>query len=257
MRAASFGGGGPLEYAPIFDVLAELRGTLFRSLTTNRLRLDDATFARLVRAKPDEAHVSIHFPKRASEVERVIGQVHALERAGIRSGVNPVEIEELPADVATKAIVYDGSFAGAAAPIQPAEIWQRESWQPNWLATDGKTVRPFPGRLDEMDDVAENLEGQGELVVLRASRSTICCAVVSTTARGRRARRSRSRSRRPGRHPRSKETSRNGCPSRSPILRPGREEAVVEAVVTQHSTMLTARPPRAVSLYFVSMSAPV
>lgn len=78
----------------------------------------------------------------------------------------PVRIEELPAEVATKAIEYDGSFADAA-PIQPAEIWECESWQPNWLATDEKTVRPFPGRLDEMDDVAGNLDGQEGLVVLR------------------------------------------------------------------------------------------
>lgn len=78
----------------------------------------------------------------------------------------PVKIEELPANVATKAIVYEGSFADGA-PIQPAEIWECESWQPNWLATDGKTVRPFPGRLDEMDDVAGNLDGQDDLVVLR------------------------------------------------------------------------------------------
>lgn len=88
VRAVSFGGGEPLEYEPLFDVLARLRGILFRSLTTNGLLLTEAMLARLVDAGADKVHVSVHFPSRAREVERVIGQVHALERAGIRSGVN-------------------------------------------------------------------------------------------------------------------------------------------------------------------------
>src|SRR5262249_43949334 len=67
----------------------DLRGVLFRSLTTNGLPLrNDTVVASLVDAAPDKVHVSIHFPERASEVRRVISQVAMLEARGIRSGVN-------------------------------------------------------------------------------------------------------------------------------------------------------------------------
>src|SRR5215467_3395614 len=55
VRAVSFGGGEPLEYEGVFDVLHELRGTLFRSLTTNGLPLrGDRAVAALARAAPDK-----------------------------------------------------------------------------------------------------------------------------------------------------------------------------------------------------------
>ncbi|MBL8799553.1 MAG: radical SAM protein [Planctomycetia bacterium] len=88
VRAVSFGGGEPLQYDGIFDVLERLRGTLFRSLTTNGLPLDDDVLQRLTVAAPDKVHVSIHFPERRAEVERVVEQVHALDRHGIKSGIN-------------------------------------------------------------------------------------------------------------------------------------------------------------------------
>jgi hypothetical protein len=88
VRAVSFGGGEPLQYEGIFQVLEGLRGALFRSLTTNGLGLDGAALDRLTAAAPDKMHVSIHFPERLPEVRRVIGQVEALESRGIRSGIN-------------------------------------------------------------------------------------------------------------------------------------------------------------------------
>jgi organic radical activating enzyme len=88
VRAISFGGGEPLQWEPIFSVLERLRGVVFRSLTTNGLDLDEPTVERLARAAPDKVHVSIHFPRRAAEVERVITNVTALGAHGIRSGVN-------------------------------------------------------------------------------------------------------------------------------------------------------------------------
>lgn len=83
-RAVSFGGGEPLEYPGVFELLARLRGTLFRSFTTNGLHLA-AMFDRVVDARPDKVHVSIHFP---GDTERVIAQVHELAARGIASGVN-------------------------------------------------------------------------------------------------------------------------------------------------------------------------
>ena len=88
VRAVSFGGGEPLQYDGIFQVLEGLRGALFRSLTTNGLGLDAAAIDRLTTAAPDKIHISIHFPERLTEVRRVIGQVSDLEARGIRSGIN-------------------------------------------------------------------------------------------------------------------------------------------------------------------------
>lgn len=89
VRAFSFGGGEPLEMPELlWPVLAALRGLAFRSLTTNGLPLDAARIAELADAAADKVHVSIHNPKDAGEVARVIEQVHALAAAGIRSGVN-------------------------------------------------------------------------------------------------------------------------------------------------------------------------
>jgi hypothetical protein len=87
-RAISLGGGEPLE-APelLFPVLAALEGVVFRSLTTSGLLLDDM-LDRLVAARPDKVHVSIHLPDSGREVERVIAQVAALAARGVRSGVN-------------------------------------------------------------------------------------------------------------------------------------------------------------------------
>ena len=85
LKAVSFGGGEPLEYPGVFEVLDGLRGILFRSLTTNGLLLDGTVLDRLVLAAPDKVHVSIHFP---ADLPRVTRQVHRLAALGIRSGVN-------------------------------------------------------------------------------------------------------------------------------------------------------------------------
>jgi MoaA/NifB/PqqE/SkfB family radical SAM enzyme len=88
VKAASFGGGEPLQFEPIFEVLHRTRGILFRSMTTNGLRLDGEMLDRLVAASPEKVHVSIHFPERAAEVRRVIRQVRELDGRGVRSGIN-------------------------------------------------------------------------------------------------------------------------------------------------------------------------
>jgi hypothetical protein len=88
VKAVSFGGGEPLQYDDLFTVLQRLRGTLFRSLTSNGLLLHGERLERLIAAKPDTVHLSIHFPEHATEVNRVICQVHELAERGIRSGIN-------------------------------------------------------------------------------------------------------------------------------------------------------------------------
>lgn len=56
--------------------------------------------------------------------------------------VQPLTIFEIPAGIRTHAVAFDGRFADALR-IQPAEHWPCSSWEPGWLATDGKTARPF------------------------------------------------------------------------------------------------------------------
>jgi sulfatase maturation enzyme AslB (radical SAM superfamily) len=88
VKAVSFGGGEPLQYDGIFDLIRSLRGVLFRSMTSNGLLLHGEMLDRLVAAAPDKVHLSIHFPERDAEVQRVIRQVQELAERGIRSGVN-------------------------------------------------------------------------------------------------------------------------------------------------------------------------
>lgn len=88
VKAVSFGGGEPLQYDDLFAVLQRLRGTLFRSLTSNGLLLHGERLERLIDAAPDKIHLSIHCPEREAEVRRVVGQVHELAQRGIRSGIN-------------------------------------------------------------------------------------------------------------------------------------------------------------------------
>lgn len=88
VKAVSFGGGEPLQYDSLFTVLERLRGTLFRSLTSNGLLLHGERLKRLIAAEPDKVHLSIHFPEREEEVQRVIRQIYELAECGIRSGIN-------------------------------------------------------------------------------------------------------------------------------------------------------------------------
>jgi molybdenum cofactor biosynthesis enzyme MoaA len=88
VKAVSFGGGEPLQFDGLFDLLARLRGVLFRSITSNGLLLTGPVLEKLMEAAPDKVHISIHFPEREAEVQRVIRQVHELAERGVRSGVN-------------------------------------------------------------------------------------------------------------------------------------------------------------------------
>jgi Radical SAM superfamily len=87
VKAVSFGGGEPLDFIGVFDVLDALRGRVFRSLTSHGMDLD-VRLPDLVRSAPDKVHVSIHAPGNAAEVARVIRQVGELACAGIASGIN-------------------------------------------------------------------------------------------------------------------------------------------------------------------------
>jgi MoaA/NifB/PqqE/SkfB family radical SAM enzyme len=90
VRFLSLGGGEPLEWDGLFEVLDGLRGVLGRSFTTNGLELTrrPALFDEIQRVKPDKVHVSIHAVENAKEVTRVLEQVLALDERGVPAGVN-------------------------------------------------------------------------------------------------------------------------------------------------------------------------
>jgi hypothetical protein len=136
-RAVSFGGGEPLEYPHLLEVLAATRGRLFRSVTTSGLRLDEA-FDGLVAVAPEKVHVSIHEPADGEEVRRAIRQVGALEARGIRAGVNLlVRRTGLPA------------AAGAARALRGAGIGaDRVIWLPLRLGADAPSPSELAGAAD-------------------------------------------------------------------------------------------------------------
>lgn len=89
VRAVSFGGGEPLEYDGIFDVIAELYPLTYLTLTTNGLPLLEREVVRqLVINKPDKIHISLHNADDDVELARIIEQVKLLKGISIKPGVN-------------------------------------------------------------------------------------------------------------------------------------------------------------------------
>ena len=116
----------------------------------------------------EESDVAEHGLYRFAHAEDWISGSYALlTRPG-----TPVNVDDLPADLTSKAIVFDGRFADAPT-VQPAELWESESWGPAWLARDGKTVRPFPGREKELDEVYPELATSEEHVLVREPLQTV------------------------------------------------------------------------------------
>ena len=87
IEAVSLGGGEPLQYPGLFEILERLDGVVFRSFTTNGLRLD-GLIDEVVRSRPNKVHISLHFPERRAELRRVVRQVGELTSRGVVAGVN-------------------------------------------------------------------------------------------------------------------------------------------------------------------------
>lgn len=90
VESLSIGGGEPLEYPPLFAVLARLEGRIARTLTSNGLALDadEALLERLVSARPDKVHISIHSPENSRELKRSARVAMALDARGVHAGIN-------------------------------------------------------------------------------------------------------------------------------------------------------------------------
>lgn len=89
VKAVSLGGGEPLEYEGIFDVIEALYPMTYLTLTTNGLPLDSPSIIESLKLhKPDKIHISIHNTDNEKEVERVLRQITLLEELDIKPGVN-------------------------------------------------------------------------------------------------------------------------------------------------------------------------
>ena len=89
VEAFSLGGGEPLEYDGLFEIIDGIKDELYTTVTSNGLRLEDSGFFReFMNHLPDKIHISIHFPEIRDEVERVILMVKRLEAFPVKSGVN-------------------------------------------------------------------------------------------------------------------------------------------------------------------------
>lgn len=89
VKAVSLGGGEPLEYEGIFDIIEALYPLTYLTLTTNGLPLDSPSLIESLKLrKPDKMHISIHNSDNETEVARVLRQVTLLEELEIKPGVN-------------------------------------------------------------------------------------------------------------------------------------------------------------------------
>lgn len=89
VKAVSLGGGEPLEYGGIFEVIAELYPLTYLTLTTNGLPLHQKDIIRrLVVNKPDKIHISLHNADDVIEVKRIKEQLDLLKEIAIKPGVN-------------------------------------------------------------------------------------------------------------------------------------------------------------------------
>lgn len=89
VEAFSLGGGEPLEYEGIFEIIDNIKDYLYTTVTSNGLRLEDKEFfEEFIHHLPDKIHISIHFPEDKIEVDRVISMVKKLENYPLKSGVN-------------------------------------------------------------------------------------------------------------------------------------------------------------------------
>lgn len=89
VKAVSLGGGEPLEYEGVFDIIEALYPLTYLTLTTNGLPLETPSIIDSLKShKPDKIHISIHNSDNEKEVARVLTQITLLEDLGIKPGVN-------------------------------------------------------------------------------------------------------------------------------------------------------------------------
>ncbi len=89
VKAVSLGGGEPFEYDGVFDIINDLQKKCYLSVTSNGLPLENIdVWNKLLVAKPDKVHITIHCPQDEKEVARVLGRLPLLQEIGIMPGIN-------------------------------------------------------------------------------------------------------------------------------------------------------------------------
>lgn len=88
VRALAIGGGEPLEFGGLVEVIAGLSPRMAVTVTSSGLLLTNAMLQRLAGAGLRKVTLSIHFPEKAHEVERIAQQYAKAEAAGIPAAVN-------------------------------------------------------------------------------------------------------------------------------------------------------------------------
>lgn len=89
VKAVSLGGGEPFEYEGIFEVISDLWKKCYLSVTSNGLPLEnDSVWNRLMSARPDKIHITIHRPQDEDEVNRVLKRMPLFQEIGIKPGIN-------------------------------------------------------------------------------------------------------------------------------------------------------------------------
>ena len=85
VKAVSLGGGEPLEYEGVFDIIEALYPLTYLTLTTNGLPLDTSSVIESLKLhKPDKIHISIHNADNEKEVARVLRQITLLKDLEIK-----------------------------------------------------------------------------------------------------------------------------------------------------------------------------
>ncbi len=151
------------DVEPVADLVERLRGKVLRATTGVAIELvvgDRAAFAEL-HARGACRSCAADYGREQGEIAGHGVYYYACEDQGtpyLRLGVpdKPLALADLPPVVLASAIKFDGRFADSTQ-VQPAEHWKTQGWGATWVATDGKTVRPFPGREDDLDDEIAHL----------------------------------------------------------------------------------------------------
>ena len=89
VEAFSLGGGEPLEYDGLFNVIEGIKDELYVTITSNGLLLEhDSFFEEFSHHLPDKIHLSLHNPENQDELDRILSTIHKLEALPVKSGVN-------------------------------------------------------------------------------------------------------------------------------------------------------------------------
>lgn len=89
VKAVSLGGGEPLEYEGIFEIIDALSPHCYVSITTNGLPLLNSQIKKdLAIHKPDKIHLTLHNPDDEREFQRIFEQLDEIQFMDIKPGIN-------------------------------------------------------------------------------------------------------------------------------------------------------------------------